>query len=608
MDEQRTSGRRRNWIWLLVILAVVVIWFLWRPPRDNAAPASQSDAAATDPDDVLVDFKDAISDERVAEIGRSLGLELRLVSSPARHERLYRAHVAADQRDAVLGALGRLAEVEVAEPDAEIHLVPEGEVAEEDPDPRAKGFPNDPQYKYQWHLDQIGMPEAWKIAGGDGVIVAVIDTGVAFEDYGRFHRVPDLARTRFVAGYNFVDDNKHPDDDHGHGTHVAGTIAQSTHNGVGVAGIGLKVKIMPLKVLSASGSGSVAAIADAIHYAADHGAKVINMSLGGRFRSRVLEKAVKYAHDKGVVVVCAAGNDGQGRVSYPAAYPGAIAVAATQFDEGTTFYSNWGKSIDVAAPGGNTQVDQNGDGMPDGVLQNTIVVGDPSRDGYFGFMGTSMASPHVAGVAALIVGEGVTDPDAVEKILKDTARPPRGHKLDQEHYGAGIIDAPAAVRAATGKRGGGELGLGLLVAAAVAFSARRRALAVLLRPGFLVGLVGGASGLFFLSYLGASGLPVAGTLQRGFPSWDLALLGPGGHGNPIFFSALVPFLAFSLLWSVPRLRLILAGFAVGVAAHLAFQAVAPAMAIRFLPGVLATVWLALNALACLVFAHLALRE
>ena len=138
--------------------------------------------------------------------------------------------------------------------------------------------------------------------------------------------------------------------------------------------------------------------------------------------------AVKYARDKGVVVVAAAGNDGRGQVGYPAAYPGVVAVAATQFDETTTFYSNWGKEIDVAAPGGNTRVDQNGDGKPDGVLQHTIVPGNTSQTDYLWFMGTSMASPHAAGVAALIMGAGVRKPDAVEEILLGTARKPKGRQ------------------------------------------------------------------------------------------------------------------------------------------------------------------------------------
>ena len=193
--------------------------------------------------------------------------------------------------------------------------------------------------------------------------------------------------------------------------------------------------------------------------------------------------AVKYAHDKGVVVVAAAGNDGRGKVGYPARYPGVVAVAATQFDETTTFYSNWGKEIDIAAPGGNTRVDQNGDGKPDGVLQNTIVPGDTSKTDYLWFMGTSMASPHVAGVAALIVGAGVRKPDAVEEILLGTARKPKAgtQQADgrvDDHYGAGIVDAAAALKKARDGRGAGELGLAGAVALLGSSLMRRRGVAV----------------------------------------------------------------------------------------------------------------------------------
>ena len=227
---------------------------------------------------------------------------------------------------------------------------------------------------------------------------------------------------------------------------------------------------MPLKVLSARGSGSVAGIAQAIRWAADHGANVINMSLGGPIADRQHGRnAVKYARDKGVVIVAAAGNDGRGRVGYPAGYPGVVAVASTQFDETTTFYSNWGKEIDVAAPGGNTRVDQNGDGKPDGVLQHTIVPGNTSQTDYLWFMGTSMASPHAAGVAALIMGAGVSKPDAVEEILLGTARKPKGsaaqtrrarrRPLRRRHRRRG-----AALKKARDGRGAGELGLAARVA------------------------------------------------------------------------------------------------------------------------------------------------
>ncbi len=228
---------------------------------------------------------------------------------------------------------------------------------------------------------------------------------------------------------------------------MTGTIAQATNNGIGVAGVARNVKIMPLKVLSGSGSGSVGGIADAIRYAADNGAKVINMSLGGAFPSTVLKKAVEYAHDKGVVVVCAAGNESRGKVGYPAAYPGAIAVAATQYDEATTFYSNCGKEIDIAAPGGNTRVDQNGDGnKPEAASCRT-----PSRSATRPRTTTSRswaprwrrrtspASPRWSSAGRHRSRRGREDPQGHARASRPTSSTRR------DKYGAGIIDAPAAI-------------------------------------------------------------------------------------------------------------------------------------------------------------------
>jgi serine protease len=421
-------------------------------------------------------------------------------------------------------------------------------------------------------------------------------------------RVPDLAQTEIVPGWNFVNNTPDATDDHGHGTHVAGTIAQSTHNGIGVAGIAFGAKIMPIKVLSARGSGSVSGIAEGIRWATDHGAKVINMSLGGPLASSVLSKAVTYAHDKGVVVVCAAGNDGRGKVSYPAAYPGAIAVAATQFDETTTFYSNWGKEIDLAAPGGNTRVDQNGDGMMDGVLQNTIVPGDASRNDYLLFMGTSMASPHVAGVAALVVGSGVTNPDAVEKILKDTAREPKAKpKDDANRYGAGIVDAAAAVKKAQVDFGATELGVALGAAALVLLRLRRLGkLALGLGAGGWVALVVSAGGLFFVPQLGFA-LPGSSVWARALPDWDLAF-GAGAHGNLLFASAFIPVALLLLLYARPRLRGLLAGLALGVGGSLLCHALVPVSGVRLIPHVFEASWLGLNALVSFVAAYAVLRR
>ncbi len=608
---------REKLLWSLVGAATLVTAYTHRTHLDPGAGAAQeaSDAAsaATDPDDILIDLKDNATPDVIASIERDLGIELHLVSNESADEQFYRAHVDPSRRDLILDALEKRPEVEIAEPDAEYSLLPGEEVALTTDQVQWEGFPNDPLYPKQWHMRQIGMPQAWKLADGNGITVAVLDTGVAYENYKQYKLLEDLKGITFVKAYDFVGNDTHANDDHAHGSHVTGTIAQVTNNGIGVAGVARNVQIMPLKVLSGSGSGSVGGIADAIRYAADNGAKVMNMSLGGAFPSRVLTKAVEYAHTKGVVVVCAAGNESRGKVGYPAAYPGAIAVSATQNDEAITFYSNTGKDIDIAAPGGNTRDERGGRTNTDGgVLQNTIAVQNPGKAEYASYMGTSMASPHVAGVAALVVGEGVTDPDAVEKILKDSARKPNNQAYSTDKYGAGIVDAPAAVLKARSSLGGWQLGLGLLMAGAVAASARKRGLSVKLGAGYLAGVVAGASGLFFLPYIAPSlsSAPVIETLTHGLPSWDLSLLGPLGHGNALFFRALLPLAALAIGYGVPKARAPLAGLAIGVAAHLAFFAVVPMMSLHYVPGVfgLASMWLGLNAIACLLLARLALRR
>jgi serine protease len=312
--------------------------------------------------------------------------------------------------------------------------------------------PNDPLREIQWNLDAIQMEKAWDIQRGeDTVIVAVVDTGVAYEDFGGFRKAPDLANTAFVKGFDFVENDERPNDDNGHGTHIAGTIAQSTNNAIGVAGIAFNTAIMPVKVMDRVGDGTNADIADGIIWAVDNGAKVINLSLGGSRFSRTIEEAVAYAYDNGVTVVASSGNENASRVSYPAAYDDyVIAVGATRFDGTRAPYSNFGASIDLVAPGGDISADQNGDGFGDGILQNTFNPGTlaPGDFGYWFFQGTSMAAPHVAAAAALLIAAGIRHPDDIRDILQTTAQD-KGPAGWDEEYGHGLIDVHAALNAVT---------------------------------------------------------------------------------------------------------------------------------------------------------------
>lgn len=313
--------------------------------------------------------------------------------------------------------------------------------------------PDDPFFfPYQWDLQNdvtggINMEAAWDIETGDpNVIVAVLDTGIAYEDYRGFLQAPDLAQTRFVPGYDFVNDDAHPNDDQGHGTHITGTIAQSTNNERGVAGIAFGCSIMPIKVLADDGIGDYFDIARAIYFATNNGARVINMSLGSPDPSITIEQAMAYAYGQGVTIVCAAGNDFEkgNPPSYPAAHDDyCIAVGAVRYDDTRAYYSNTGSYIDVVAPGGDLLVDQNGDGYPDGILQQTFTI-DSSDFGYYFFQGTSSATPHVSGVAALLISHGVTDPNAVRAAIEGTARDVGPLGRDPQ-YGWGVVDAYAAL-------------------------------------------------------------------------------------------------------------------------------------------------------------------
>jgi len=302
---------------------------------------------------------------------------------------------------------------------------------------RASG--TDPYRWIQWNMDMMDIETAWTYSTGAGTTVAVIDSGVSWGGSD--------APVNLVAGWDYVGNDGDPSDENGHGTHVAGTIAQATDNGEGVVGMAPDTTILVYRVLDRWGSGSVYWTAKAITAATDNGADVINLSLGSSWGSSTERNAVEYATASGVVVVAATGNAGKNSVDYPGAYEDTIAVGAVGADKSVASYSNGGSHIDVVAPGGESGRDVNRDGYGDGILQQTI-------SGYEFFDGTSMATPHVAGLAALLVSAGAS-PAEIPILIRTSAEDIGGAGWDT-WSGYGLIDPVAALASVTAPGSGGE--------------------------------------------------------------------------------------------------------------------------------------------------------
>ncbi len=343
---------------------------------------------------------------------------------------------------------------------------------------RAQRTPNDVSYKYQWHYPLINLPQAWDVTTGSAnVVVAVIDTGV-------FMAHPDLSPNLTTTGYDFISNaanaldgngiDNNPDDpgdaavagqSSWHGTHVAGTVAAASNNSIGVAGVAWLSKIMPLRVLG-QGGGTGYDIMQAVLYAAglpnDSGtvpaqkADIINLSLGGFGSSQTEQNVYTAARTAGVIIIAAAGNDNKSDLFYPASYDGVVSVSAVDMNKVKAPYSNFGTKIDLAAPGGNTGVDLNGDGLPDGVLSTLVNDSSGARVAALNiYQGTSMAAPHVAGVAALMAsvrktaGSTLTPAEFDTFISSGTIVNDIGAAGRDNFYGYGLIDAFKAVQAAS---------------------------------------------------------------------------------------------------------------------------------------------------------------
>ncbi len=449
----------------------------------------------------------------------------------------------------------------------------------------ASSFPDDPLYGRQWNFQRIGVETGWRVGAGRGVRVAVIDTGVS--------AVSDLAGISLLEGVSFVAGESTSDDLNGHGTHVAGTIAQATHNGLGTSGIAPGVELLPIKVLGATGGGQSAWIAAGIDEAVDRGAKILNLSLGGG-RSEIIEIAVKKAVDAGVLVVVAAGNSGSEGVQWPAAVPGAFAVSAVGPQDRLAPYSTWGQQIAISAPGGDKS-QTNG-----GILQQTRPRGGSEE--FAELQGTSMAAPHVAGAAAVLWSWSGGSAQRVRSTLESSAVDLGSPGRDKK-YGAGRLDLDAAVRQTAWRhhflRG--------LAGLALAFFATRGSLggrgAV---PAAL--LAGWAAGLFApLALYLPGGLP---PLVSGLPRPHLLFLPLLDLGqwtqNAVAFSAILPTLAVFFWGPSRRLGPLVAGWSIGIGIHLIEAGVWGGLSSWPLPYSWNSAWLVANGLIALFAAAAAL--
>jgi serine protease len=429
------------------------------PAGANAAPAPSAYVAHR----ILVKYVTATPPLARAATARAAGAGAGRASVTAPHTRVLRLAPGVSV-DAALRRLRRRPDVAWAVPDYRARAA--GGLI---PNDRGEGAAPGDWQQLQWNFAGpfgVNASQAWAnvqadgAPGGKGVVVAVLDTGVAYATHGRFLRSPDFSRFGFVGGYDFIAHDHLPDDRNGHGTFVAGTIAEATNNHYGLTGLAFAARIMPVRVLNTQGEGEASTIAEGVRYAVKHGARVINLSL--EFSSNVtasdipeLIEALRFARRRGVLVVAAAGNEAHTAIAYPARATDVVAVGATTEHGCLADYSNDGSGLTLVAPGGGADASLPGDPNcnPEGpagrdVYQVTFTGASPRRFGMpSGYEGTSMAAPHVAATAALIIASGVLGrrptPAAIISRLRATARK-LGGGGDEGLYGAGRVDAAAA--------------------------------------------------------------------------------------------------------------------------------------------------------------------
>ena len=405
-----------------------------RPPDPDSPRARERRSQ------LIVQFREQAQERDVARVAREAGAA-RVKRSAFGNRYLVDLDAGFTMGEA-MRRLGTAPEVEYAEVNGPVH---------------AFFKPNDLAFEVQWNFRMIEAERTWDIQKGDpSVVVAVLDTGIAFEDFGPYRKAPDFGGTVFVQGRDIVNEDDHANDDNFHGTHVASTIAEATDNTVGATGLAFRCALMPVKVLDENGDGSFFEVAEGIDFAARNSSvKIINLSLGGDGNSNTVRAAIDRAVAAGITVVAAAGNDGRGTVSFPAALPNVIAVGAIDGRKQKAPYSNFGTELDLVAPGGDNRRDDTGpngvpDGRPDGILQQTLDPDSAERGifddfGYFFVTGTSQATPHVAALAALLYQQGIKSPTAIKAAMEQTAED-LGAAGRDDTFGNGLIRPSLALK------------------------------------------------------------------------------------------------------------------------------------------------------------------
>jgi thermitase len=382
--------------WLVTVSSLFVIILLFYTVKYIVILLQLDSSEFTKNTQIIVKFKEDVCEETQLKIHHKHKCTI------LDHNKELDFQVLHSKRDinTLIKIYNKLEEVEYAEPN---HVL------------KAFYTPNDPFFVYQYGPQKVQAPDAWDVTTSNGNIkIAIIDTGVQLNH-------PELA-IKLWPGYNFVEGNLNPNDGNGHGTHVAGIAGALTENSLGIAGIAPSASIIPVRALDNSGNGTLSNIANAITYSTNAGAKVINLSLGSSQGSITLENAINHAWNQGVVIVAAAGNEASNTLTYPAAYQNVIAVASTDINDQKSDFSNYGTWVEVSAPG-------------------SAILSTYTGSYYAYLSGTSMACPHVAGLAALLAAQGKNNVQIKNTILS-TCDPVPGTGL---YWTYGRINANRAV-------------------------------------------------------------------------------------------------------------------------------------------------------------------